>query len=72
MQHIVHKNIDNNYNIDKVYDDILKNGFSLFNVGKISKNDFLNFSYNFGEVIPSGRSRDLVDDIFINDIKWMY
>lgn len=67
MQHIVQKNITKNYDISKIYDEVLSNGYYLFNVGIITKEEFLNFSYNFGEVIPSGRNKTLVDDIFIND-----
>ncbi len=67
MQHIIQKNINENYDIDKIYKEILEKGYSLFNIGKIAKDEFLNFCYNFGEVIPSGRNKRLVDDIFIND-----
>ena len=68
MQHILFKNINNlNINIEQKYFEILKNGFSIFNVGNITKNQFIDFCYNFGEVIPSGRGKSLCDDIFIND-----
>lgn len=53
MQHIVCKKIDDSINIEDIYNDLLKNGYSIFNVGKMKKEEFLNFSYNFGEVIPS-------------------
>ncbi len=67
MQHIVCKKIDDSINIEDIYNDLLKNGYSIFNVGKMTKEEFLNFSYNFGEVIPSGRGKTLVDDILIDN-----
>ena len=69
MQHIVYKNNIKqcNVNIDHVYHDLETKGYSLFNVGKINKDEFLEFCYNFGEVIPSGRQKPMIDDIFIND-----
>lgn len=67
MQHMVFKKIDNLINIRNIYNDLLQNGYSIFNVGKMTKEEFLNFSYNFGEVIPSGRGKSLVDDILINN-----
>lgn len=69
MQHIIQKDLNKKYeiNIDKIYEEISKKGYSLFNVGKMTKDEFLNFSYNFGEVIPSGRKKTLVDDILTND-----
>ena len=50
-----------------MYNNLLTNGYVLFNVGKMTKKEFLNFSYNLGEVIPSGRGKEFVDDILIND-----
>ena len=67
MQHMIFKKIDNLINIRNIYNDLLQNGYSIFNVGKMTKEEFLNFSYNFGEVIPSGRGKSLVDDILINN-----
>lgn len=68
MQHILFKEIENlNINIDSKYNEVLNNGYSIFNVGKINKDQFVTFCYNFGEVIPSGRGKSLCDDIFIND-----
>lgn len=67
MQHMVFKKIDNLINIRNIYNDLLQNGYSIFNVGKMTKEEFLNFSYNFGEVISSGRGKSLVDDILINN-----
>ena len=69
MQHIVFKNNLNKFDqdINLIYNDLAKNGFSIFNVGKIYKEQFLEFCYNLGEVIPSGRNKSLVDEIFIND-----
>lgn len=67
MQHIVCKKIDNKVDTDKVYSEILKNGYAIFNVGKMTKEEFLNFSYNFGEVIPSGREKEMVDDILTDN-----
>lgn len=67
MQHMVFKKIDNLINIRNIYNNLLQNGYSIFNVGKMTKEEFLNFSYNFGEVIPSGRGKSLVDDILINN-----
>ena len=69
MQHTVIKDkiIKLNVDIEKVYEDIENNGFSLFPVGVINKEQFLEFCYNFGEVIPSGRGKTLVDEILINN-----
>lgn len=67
MQHIVFKKIESIIDTNNVYKDLLENGFALFNIGTITKSEFLNFSYNFGEVIPSGRGKSLVDEILINN-----
>lgn len=67
MQHIVCKKINSFENIDSIYDNLLENGYALFNVGKMTKEEFLDFSYNFGEVIPSGRGKTLVDEILTNN-----
>lgn len=32
MQHIVCKKIDDSINIEDIYNDLLKNGYSIFNV----------------------------------------
>ncbi len=68
MQHILFKKIENlGVDIEDKYSEVLSNGYSVFNVGKISKDQFINFCYNFGEIVPSGRGKSLCDDIFIND-----
>lgn len=67
MQHIVCKKINPDLNIENIYNELLTKGHYIFNIGKMTKEEFLNFSYNFGEVIPSGRGKNLVDDIFINN-----
>jgi len=68
MQHIVYKNnIDKDIDIKKLYNSLSEKGYVKFNIGEITKEEFLTFSYNFGEVIPSGRGREMIDDILIND-----
>ena len=65
---MLYKKINDNFQptIQKAFDELKKKGYSIFHVGDFSKEDFLNLSYSFGEVIPSGRGRGLVDEIYIS------
>lgn len=68
MPHMLYKKINDNFQptIQKAFGELKEKGYSIFHVGDFSKEDFLNFSYSFGEVIPSGREKGLVDEIYIS------
>lgn len=67
MPHMLYKTINSKFSkkIEKAFKELKEKGYSLFPAGVLSKEDFLNLSYSFGEVIPSGRGKGLVDEIFI-------
>ncbi len=71
MQNMLYKNINKQFfnRINDAFNALKKDGYYIFNAGNLSKEDFLNFSYSFGEVIPSGRGKEMVDDIFIGGIQ---
>ena len=61
---MIHKNIDTlGADIADMSRQVQDCGYAVFNAGRISRDSFLNFCYNFGEVVPSGRGREMVDDI---------
>ena len=67
MPHMLYKTINDKFSkeIKTAFKDLKEKGYSLFQGGILSKEEFLNLSYSFGEVIPSGRGKGLVDEIFI-------
>lgn len=66
MQPILYKKLNDKFStqVKKAFEELDYQGYSIFNVGEIDKDDFLKLSYSFGEVIPSGRNCELVDDIY--------
>ncbi len=66
MQRTLYKNLNEKFGsqISKAFEELDSQGYSLFPVGEMDKDAFLELAYSFGEVIPSGRNCGFVDDIY--------
>lgn len=50
--------------IEQVHLNLKRDGYSQINIGLISREQFVNLCYSFGELIPSGRNHSITDDIY--------
>lgn len=66
MPHTLYKNLNDQFSneIKKAFVDLDTMGYSIFPAGELTKEDFMNLGYSFGELIPAGRNCALADDIY--------